>query len=141
MAPKRYSGARKKLKNNKNLKSKISCQTPFKCLTAFDFRLPLSLLASLPVSLLVTCCLPYADWPIPAHKPIYSTSLICASLPSCQAARLFLSFALSACSFSFCLPVYKFSFCLPLFRFSFRLLSVGFLSVCLSGDFLTNCLL
>jgi hypothetical protein len=37
MAPRGYSVACRKLNNNKNLKSKISCQTPFKCLTAFDF--------------------------------------------------------------------------------------------------------
>ncbi len=34
----RYSGARRKLNHCKNLKSKISCQTPFKCLLIPSFR-------------------------------------------------------------------------------------------------------
>jgi hypothetical protein len=33
MAPKRYSGALRKLIHEKNLKSKISCQIPFKDLS------------------------------------------------------------------------------------------------------------
>jgi hypothetical protein len=46
MTPRGYSGAQRKLNTNKNLKSKISCQAPFKCLTAFDFS-PSTFLACL----------------------------------------------------------------------------------------------
>ncbi len=39
MAPLEYSGAREKPIHEKNLESKISCQTPFKMLLAYEIEL------------------------------------------------------------------------------------------------------